>query len=63
MIKLRFVCAMCGKETGEFELERFETKPHYRAFEWYAKTFLEKAGWVYQDDVCGDIYCSKTCAK
>lgn len=63
MIKIHLTCAMCGKETKEdYWLDRKDDPPHYD-FERDLARIVKTIGWVYRDDVCGDIYCSKRCAR
>lgn len=67
MISIEITCAMCGKQLRiknqtSFSLNRADDKPHYD-FERDIKRIIYHAKWIYQDNVCGDIYCSEKCAE
>ena len=68
MITITITCAMCGEMlfsddgTDEFEATRSDDKPHYN-LDRDLKKIARRAKWIFQDAVCGDFYCSKTCAE
>jgi hypothetical protein len=68
MIQIEISCAMCGEQLFDddgnifFEATRSDDKPHYNLDEDLDRIAKEH-GWVYQADVCGDMYCSEKCAE
>ena len=67
MMEINISCSMCGEqlfnESGglEFYPTRSDGKPHYD-LDADLRKIAKKHGWIFEDDVCGDVYCSPECA-
>lgn len=63
MIHLQLVCAMCGKESDIRDIHPNPVAPHFGDLQAEVHDLADSAEWIFQEGICGDIYCSAECAQ